>query len=135
MKNINFYQILTGMMGFIVLGTSEVLAQAAATPPAGKGDWSPMIGIFLMIAVFYFLIILPQSRKAKKHAEFLGSLQKGDGVVTQTGLYGKIAGIADRVITLEIAPGVKVRVDRQTIAGKDEFAAAIPVEAKEKAAS
>lgn len=79
------------------------------------------MGIVLMFAVFFFLIILPQSRKAKKQADFLAKLQKDDNVVTQSGIYGKIVGIADKVITLEIAPNVKIRVDRQTIAGKDEF--------------
>lgn len=86
-----------------------------------QSDWSPLVGIVLMLSVFFFLIILPQSRKAKKQAEFLASLQKGDAVVTQAGLYGKITGIAEKVVTLEIAPNVRVRIDRQTILAKDAF--------------
>lgn len=110
--------------------SSPAWAQATGAPQA-KGDWSPLLGILLMFGVFFFLIILPQSRRAKKQAQFLAALQKGDAVVTASGLYGRIVGVADKVLTLEIAPGVKVRVDRQSIAGRDEFAAA---EAKEKTA-
>jgi len=84
------------------------------------GGFSPIIGLLLMFAVFFFLIIWPQSRRAKKHAEFVSSLEKGDEVVTQSGLYGKIYGLADRVVTLEIAPQVRIRVDRQTIASKQK---------------
>lgn len=105
-------------------------AAATATSQAARGDWSPFVGIVLMLAVFFFFIILPQNRKAKKQAEFLAGLKKGDSVVTVSGFYGKIVGIADKVITLEIAPQVRVRVDRQTIAGRDENSS----ESKEKAA-
>lgn len=104
----------------MLFGPSALMAQAVET--AKKPDWSPMIGMVLMVAVFFFLIILPQNRKAKKQAEFLASLQKGDHVVTQAGIFGKIVGLADRVVTLEIAPNVKIRVDRQAIAGKDQYA-------------
>lgn len=101
---------------------ADTLAQDAPTPaatePAGN-PFGPWMGILLMLAVFFFLIILPQSRKAKKQAQFLQSLKRGDSVVTQSGLYGKIYGIADRIITLEIAPNVRIRVDRQSIAALD----------------
>ena len=102
---------------------NPLLAQQAAdaTTAAQANPWQGFIGIILMFAVFFFLIILPQSRKAKKQTEFLKNLQKGDNVITQSGIYGTIHGIADRVITLEIAPNVKIRVDRQAIAGKDEI--------------
>ena len=108
--------------------TAPTVAPAANQTP--QADWSPMVGIVLMLAVFFFFIILPQSRRAKKQAEFLAGLQKGDAVVTQGGLFGKIVGLADKVVTLEIAPQVRVRVDRQTIAGRDQFAG----DTKEKAA-
>ncbi len=116
--------------GFYLLWTALTGQTEAAAPAAARSDWSPLVGIVLMLAVFFFFIILPQNRKAKKQAEFLASLAKGDAVVTQSGLYGKIVGIAERVVTLEIAPQVRVRVDRQTIAGKDEFS----TDSKEKAA-
>lgn len=101
----------------LVIMSSPLWAQeTAAEKPSGL---SPLLGIVLMLAVFFFLIILPQSRKAKKHAQFIASLQKGDSVVTQSGIYGKIYGLADRVVTLEIAPQVRIRVDRNSIVAKD----------------
>ena len=81
-----------------------------------------MIGILLMLAVFFFLVIWPQSRKAKKQAEFLSKLQKGDAVVTMGGLYGRISGLTEKVVTLEVSNKVLVRVDRQSIAGLDPYA-------------
>ncbi len=111
--------MLRASLCFLLISSGLLAQDAAAVKP--QSDWSPLVGIVLMLGVFFFFIILPQSRKAKKHAEFLNSLQKGDAVVTQAGLYGKIAGIAEKVVTLEIAPNVRVRIDRQTILAKDEF--------------
>lgn len=102
---------------------SSLVGQAApATQPAQSPGMS-MIGIVLMLAVFFFLVIWPQSRKAKKHAQFLSQLKKGDAVVTQGGLYGKIAGITEKVVTLEVGNKVTIRVDRQSIAGMDPYGA------------
>lgn len=124
---------------FLLIGQifNQVLAQDASAAKSQDG-MSPFIGLILMLAVFFFLIILPQSRKAKKQAQFIASLQKGDAVVTQSGLYGKIYNLADRVATLEIAPNVRIRVDRQSIASKDTSDAskgeASKTESKETAA-
>jgi len=79
-----------------------------------------LIGIALIFGIFYFLIIRPQSKRAKQHAELVSTLEKGDQVMTQSGLYGKIHGLAERVVTLEVAPNVRVRVDRSSIASKDK---------------
>lgn len=102
----------------LVLSQSTLFAQAPAAAPA-PSPWSSLIGIGLMFVVFFVFFIWPQARKAKKHTEFISKLQKGDAVVTQSGLYGRISGIADKVVTLEIAPNVRIRVDRQTISGLD----------------
>ena len=110
--------------------TAAQTAQTTAAAVAPRADWSPMIWIVLMLAVFFFFIILPQSRRAKKQVAFLAGLQKGDAVVTQSGLFGKIVGLADKVVTLEIAPQVRVRVDRTSIAGRDDYAG----DTKERAA-
>lgn len=94
----------------------------AMGPPAGQGggdvntllSFLPMILIF---AIFYLLLIRPQQKKAKEHRTLLENLKKGDSVITQGGLYGKIIGIQDQVVTLEIADKVRVRVSRAHIAG------------------
>ena len=73
--------------------------------------------IILIFVVFYFLLIRPQQKKAKDHKAILDNLKKGDNVITQGGMYGKIAAIQDQTIVLEIADKVRVRVARPYIAG------------------
>jgi preprotein translocase subunit YajC len=82
---------------------------------AGFGAFIPLI---LMFAIFYFLLIRPQQKRTKQHREMIASLKKGDRVVTTGGLHGQITGLTDDVITMEIAPKVRVKVSRQSIAGK-----------------
>jgi preprotein translocase subunit YajC len=77
----------------------------------------PLPMLVLMFAVFYFLLIRPQQKKAKAHKEMLGNLRKGDTVLTSGGLYGKITGLTDSVVVLEIAPQVRVKVSRGHVAG------------------
>jgi preprotein translocase subunit YajC len=81
------------------------------------GSFTAMIPLLLMFAIFYFLLIRPQQKKQKKHRELLGSLKKGDTVVTVGGLHGKITGMTETVITLEIAEKVRVKVGRGFVSG------------------
>jgi preprotein translocase subunit YajC len=76
-----------------------------------------LLPMVVIVGIFYFLLIRPQQKKAKEHAEMLKALKKGDSVITQGGLYGKIAGITDSVISLEIAKNVVVQVARAQVAG------------------
>lgn len=69
----------------------------------------------LMGAVFYFLIIRPQNQRMKAHREMIESLKRGDEVVTQGGLIGKISKVSDTEATVQLAEGVKVQVIKQTI--------------------
>jgi preprotein translocase subunit YajC len=73
----------------------------------------PLIVIFV---IFYFLLIRPQSKKAKEHKQMVGSLAKGDEVVTNGGILGKIAKVGDNFIELEVADGMHVNVQRQAVA-------------------
>jgi preprotein translocase subunit YajC len=70
-----------------------------------------------MFAIFYFLLIRPQQKKAKQHKQMLSSVRKGDRVVSAGGLHGVITGIADDVVTVEIAPKVRVKISRGSISG------------------
>ncbi len=81
------------------------------------GGFAAMVPLLLMFAIFYFLLIRPQQKKQKKHRELLSTLKRGDTVVTVGGLHGKITGIAEKVITLEIAEKIRVKVGRGYIAG------------------
>ena len=75
-----------------------------------------LLPLALMFLVFYFLLIRPQQKKAKQHQEFLKNLKRDDEVVTASGMYGTVSGLTDQVVTLEIAPNVKIKVDRFQIA-------------------
>jgi preprotein translocase subunit YajC len=76
---------------------------------------APLILIFV---VFYFLLIMPQQKKAKQHKQMLESIDKGDEVITSGGIHGKVVGIADQVLTLDIGDKVKIKVSREFIAMK-----------------
>jgi preprotein translocase subunit YajC len=79
-----------------------------------------IIPIILIIGVFYFLMIMPQQKKIKKHQNMLKNLSKGDEVVTEGGIYGTIVGIKDNVVVLKIAEvkdeDVKIEVSRARVA-------------------
>jgi len=77
---------------------------------------SPLLPIILMLAIMWFLMIRPQQKKQKEHREMLNNLKKGDTVVTSGGIYGRITGVAENFLTLEIADKVRVKVGRGYIA-------------------
>lgn len=97
------------------------LVYAMGTGGAGGGGQGGGLGAFvpliLMFAIFYFLLIRPQQKKAKQHKAMLSAIKKGDRVVSSGGLHGVITGMTDDVVTLEIAPKVRVKVSRGSIAG------------------
>ena len=96
---------------------AQATPDAAPSGPLGLLS-SPLPLIVLMFGIFYFMIIRPQSKQQKGHQSFLDKLQKGDEVVTNGGLIGKVAAISeDKVLTLEIAPKVNVRVLKTQISG------------------
>jgi preprotein translocase subunit YajC len=96
------------------------LAYAMGGVPGGGGGAGGMgsfLPLILMFVVFYFLLIWPQQKKAKAHRQVLANLQKGETVVTSSGIYGTITGLTDTVVTLEIAEKVRIKVTRSSIAG------------------
>lgn len=98
------------------------LAFAMGTPPGGApagGAQSAMMNIvplIFMFAIFYFLLIRPQQKKAKEHKLLLDSIKKGDQVITAGGMHGKVTSLDDAVVTLEIATGVNVKFNKGHIA-------------------
>ncbi len=81
------------------------------------GGFGAFVPLILMFAIFYFLLIRPQQKKAKQHREMVGSLRKGDRAVSSGGLHGVVTGLTDDVVTMEIAPKVRVKVSRGSVAG------------------
>jgi len=89
-------------------------AQAAGGGAAAFGSFVPLILIF---AIMYFLLIRPQQKKLKDHQKMVSNVRRGDQIVTQGGLIGKISKVKDdNEVEVEIATGVKVRVVKTTIA-------------------
>ena len=89
----------------------------AQTAPGVSGP-SPVMTILPFILIFiimYFLVIRPQQKKTKQHQEMLNKLKKNDEVMTAGGIYGKVVSLADNVVTLEVAPNVRLRVHRPQI--------------------
>ncbi len=87
--------------------------------PGGAALWGQFAYIPIVIAIFYVVMIRPQQQKAKEHQDMLEALKKGDEVLTSGGLYGRVHAVADQVVTLEIAPNVRVRVARSRIEGRE----------------
>ena len=94
---------------------SPAFAQAA--DGGGFGGLGGLLPLILIFAVFYFLLIRPQQKKAKMHKEMLASVRRGDRVVTGGGIVGTVTKVVDdHEVTVEIAQGIKVRVQRGLIA-------------------
>jgi preprotein translocase subunit YajC len=92
---------------------------------SGGGGFGALFPLIAMFAIFYFLLIRPQQKKQKDHRQMLGNLKKGDRVVTSGGLHGRITGITDTVVTLEISEKVRVKVGRSYIAGSIQTQGAV----------
>ncbi|MCD6280257.1 MAG: preprotein translocase subunit YajC [Deltaproteobacteria bacterium] len=97
----------------------ETLAYAAGnTAGQSMGFFMSIMPLVLIFAVFYFLLIMPQQKKAKEHKQMLESIKKGDDIVTSGGIHGKVVGITDRVITLDVGDKVKIKVSKEFVAYK-----------------
>jgi preprotein translocase subunit YajC len=90
----------------------------------GGGQGSFPLMMIMMIAVFYFILIRPQQKKQKEQDTWLKSLKKGDEVVTSGGVIGRISGLTDNTVTLEVQEKVRIKVLRSSISGKAPGAAA-----------
>jgi preprotein translocase subunit YajC len=97
-------------MDFLI---ATAYAQDAAAQPSTLAQLLPLILIFI---VFYFLLIRPQMKRAKEHKALVAGLAKGNEVVTNGGLLGKITDLSDSFVTLELADGVRIKVQRHAIA-------------------
>jgi preprotein translocase subunit YajC len=92
---------------------SDAWAQTTGAP-GGQFQFALIMAAF--IALFYFMLIRPQSKRAKEHQALISKLGTGDEVVTTGGLLGKIAEVGDTFLTLEVADGVRVKVQKVQIA-------------------
>jgi preprotein translocase subunit YajC len=81
----------------------------------GSGQLLSFLPLVLVFVIFYFLLIRPQQKKAKQHQDMVTRIKKNDEVMTSGGIYGKVVALADNVVTLEVAPNVRIRVHRPQI--------------------
>ena len=97
------------------------MAYAMGTQPGGGGGSGSQIYTFLPIiliyVIFYFLLIRPQQKQRKEHQNLLSNLKVGDNVLTSGGIYGRVTGLKDDKVTVEISDKVRVKVNRGNIAG------------------
>lgn len=110
--------------GFVIVAgllrsLPSALAQGA---PAGQAQgpaqtFSFFLPLLAVFGIFYFLIIRPQQKQAKQRQAMIAAVKKGDQVVTVGGIHGRITGVTDAILTVEIADNVKVKVDRASIQG------------------
>ena len=101
----------------------DLIIPSAYAQAAGASQPNPLMSlvpfIFIFI-IFYFLMIRPQQKRVKQEQEMLKALSKGDEVFTKSGILGTIYGMTDRVVTLEVAENIRIKVLRSEIAGKSQ---------------
>jgi len=92
---------------------SDAMAEGGGA--AAEGGLLGFLPLVIIFVIFYFLIIRPQVKRAKEHKQLTESVSKGDEVVTGGGLLGKVTDVNDNFVTLEIAEGVDVKIQRQSV--------------------
>jgi preprotein translocase subunit YajC len=101
------------MSFFISDALAEGAAAGAAQPGGGLLGMLPLLLIFVL---FYFMLIRPQTKRAKEHKSMVEALSKGDEIVTNGGLLGRVTDVGESFVTVKIADGVEVKVQKQSVA-------------------
>jgi preprotein translocase subunit YajC len=95
---------------------SEAWAEAPAAAGAQQGSpFVTLVMLAVLFGAFYFILIRPQAKRAKEHKAMIAALGKGDEVVTAGGVLGRVSGLGDAYVTVEIAEGVEIKVQRQAV--------------------
>lgn len=97
---------------------AQDLLMLAQMGGGGGSGLTTFLFIGVLFAIMYFLMIRPQQKQAKEHRTLLAALKKGDDVVTQGGMLGKIYAVTEKIVTLEIANGIRIRILKSSIQGK-----------------
>ncbi len=107
----SFFTTMTGA------ALAQTQAQAPAAPGAGQFLASPIVMMGFIFAIIYFLIMRPQQKKQRAHQDLLRNLKKGDRIVTASGIYGTIAALDEKIVSLQIDGKVRVKISRQSVSG------------------
>jgi preprotein translocase subunit YajC len=98
-----------------LLAASRLFAMGAT--PDGGSPWLQLVPFVLVLAIFYFIILLPMKRKQQKVQEFLDALKVGDRVITTGGIHGTVTRLGEQSIQLQIADKVRIEVSKAAIGG------------------
>jgi len=98
-------------------GASFPMVLAMGVTPEGGSPWLQLIPFVLVLAIFYFIILLPMKRKQQKVSDFLEALKVGDKVITTGGIHGQITRLGDQTIQMQIADKVRIDVSKAAIGG------------------
>ena len=98
-----------------MLDAGPVFAMGAV--PEGGSAWLQLVPFALVLAIFYFIILLPMKRKQQKVEEFLDSLKVGDRVITTGGIYGQVTRLGEQSVQLQVADKVRIEVAKAAIGG------------------
>jgi len=101
----------------MVFGLPAVFAMAPSTQGATGPVWVQFLPFALILAIFYFIILMPMRKRQKKVAEFREALKVGDKIVTTSGIYGSITKLNDRSVQVQIADRVRVEMSRAAVGG------------------
>jgi len=112
----DFRQFLTYDRGSFKMDWLISTASAQGTGAAGPAGMGTLLLPIIMIVVFYFLLIRPQTKRAKEHRAMVAALEVGAEIATSGGIIGKVTEVSEQFLTVEIAPGVNVKVQRHTVA-------------------
>jgi len=92
------------------------ISNAYAQDAAATGGLMSFLPLIVIFAVFYFMLIRPQMKRSKEHRNLVAQLAKGDEVITNGGLLGRITDVSDSFVTLELADTLQVKLQRQAVA-------------------
>ena len=112
-------QLLAAPLWAALPGAALPLIAQAGNPSLGRFLLEGIVPMLLIFGVFYLIWFMPLRKKQKAHDDLLQELKKGDKVITNGGFYGKVGKVEGQVITLELADNVKVRINKNAIAGLD----------------
>ena len=105
---------------------TTILLQAATAEGAQSAGWMNMVMLLLIFVIFYFFMIRPQTKRQKEIKKFQDSLENGKTVITQGGIYGRVREVKDNYVLVEIADGVKIRVNKNMVFDSPEDATQQP---------
>ena len=103
---------MESILNFLI---QDAMAQAPAGGPSGEMGLMNLLFPIVLIVAFYFLLIRPQTKRAKEHKQLVEAIKKGDEIVTGGGVLGRVTDVGENFLQVEIADGVQVKIQKQAV--------------------